>query len=72
MQIPDFSDFAATLTSETLSVIFKDANRAMELTADNPNINQDDLPGLQLLSGAYQIALELIGAYHVWLQQELQ
>lgn len=70
MAMPDFQDFMATLDGETISSIMKDANNAMKL-AEMQDINCESIPGAQLLSASFQIALELLAIYHKWLEKQL-
>ena len=60
MEMPDFNEFLASLTPETILQIHSDAKAKWEELA--PAGTGDQLIGL-----SWTIALELLGAYHKWL-----
>ena len=70
MAMPHFQEFMASLDSETVSGIMRDANKAMKIAAEQ-DVHRENVPGLQLLSASYQISLELLAVYHKWLEQHL-
>ena len=49
----------------------KDANIAMKTVSERQGVSPENIPGLQLLSGSYQVSLELLAVYHKWLEQNL-
>ena len=71
MVLPDFQDFMASLDPDTVAGIMKDANIAMKTVSERQDVRPENIPGLQLLSGSYQVSLELLAVYHKWLEQNL-
>lgn len=71
MNLPDFSDFLNTLDAETISDILKDANTKAADVEKTKGIHAESVPGLQVQSISLTISLELLAAYHKWLEQEL-
>lgn len=71
MTWPDFQDFLASLGPETIAGIMKDANNAMKLAEEHDAVDPQNIPGLQLLSASFQMALELLAVYHKWLSKAL-
>lgn len=64
MYIGPFNDFMATITPEHINSICDDANEKVAA------IMPSGL-GTQIGIVSYTIAIELLGLYHKWLEQEL-
>lgn len=71
MEFPDFRDFLATLDDATISAIMRDANNGAKLVSPEFLIDPQSAPGIQVLAISYQVSLEVLAAYHKWLEQQL-
>lgn len=71
MDIPPFQEFMASLDSDTIAGIMKDANNAAKVVEETANISPESIPGLQIQSISFQVSLELLAVYHKWLEQQL-
>lgn len=70
MNIPSFTEFLATLDSETIAGIMKDANIAAKAVKPEDLLNPSDAVALQIQGLCFQSALELLAVYHEWLRQQ--
>lgn len=65
----DFNDFLATISTERLKSMAADANLKMAEVQKSLNPSDPSLFGTQVVTAAYTISLELLGLYHLWIEQ---
>ncbi|MDE7054418.1 MAG: hypothetical protein K2O84_06330 [Oscillospiraceae bacterium] len=66
----DFNEFLASITSDDVASIMSDANqKAAEIRAKTTSTEKTGL-GDQIGIVSYTIALEILGLYHKWLEQD--
>lgn len=71
MNMPNFNDFLATLTPDVIAQIVDDANEKVRKLERKPDEPFGTMLGNQIGMINITISLELLGAYHKWLEQEL-
>ncbi len=64
MTLPNFQEFLATLSPETITEIMEDAKSKCEAS-------ESFGPGGQICSISWTVSLELLALYHVRLQESL-
>lgn len=68
----DFNDFLATISTDRLKSMAADANSKMAEVQKSLNPSDPNLFGTQVVTAAYTISLELLGLYHLWIEQTNQ
>lgn len=68
----DFNDFLATISIERLKSMAADANLKMSEVQKSLDPSDPSLFGTQVVTAAYTISLELLGLYHLWIEQTPQ
>ena len=67
--LPDFQEFLATLTPETLMAICDDAQLKASQIREQTSPTDKSYLGNQIAVISYTMALELLATYHHWLEQ---
>lgn len=68
--LKDFNDFLNFISPELMSGIFDDANKKAADIREKITLNDAAWLGNQIGIVSYTIALEILGLYHKWLEQE--
>lgn len=71
MSIGSFDDFMRTIKPDYIEQIAEDANEKATAILSNMGPSNPGLLGTQVGVISYTIAIELLGLYHKWLEQQL-
>lgn len=66
----DFNDFLKFISPDVMTAIFEDANKKASDIREKTDFTNVAWLGNQIGIISYTIALELLGLYHKWLEQE--
>lgn len=66
----DFNDFLASITPDDVADIMDDASQKAAEIREKTSLGDNTRFGNQIGIVSYTIALELLGLYHKWLEQD--